>query len=1263
MGSSQSRELLWETESIGHARASQDAGQQATTERGESGTGVSYRLPYSPELTQELEPELASIRQRQLSDNESVAPVAEASESSEPRRDKRKAENKDPATPPPRHRSKRLASKSSVPAPPQQAPPAKKRRAETTPAENEALTTPLPPPSAGGNGQEIHLIPGTSENELRTRGQEPLYARRGPHRGSPRPNTPRVNEGQARNTGVSGPSGPFSAGAPDGVPPGGGSAKEGSSPGGSSAPSDPPSPIRTTSHPRHLNSTESSVSKDAAEGSEDLTDPGFLLSIVNERADIFCVRLRGEGEPLRQGWHVLNFLSVRGNFRALRRGLVNAIDDEDVSEYVASMSANTVLTRIANSRPGRPLIYTDAYDEAPYLNVAWAYHISLRTETLTVYGPPGQNQGEAALDNFYYHALDPGRDGGRIPRRIIQYTSQQLSEFDSPQAFQQSVFSALGERATDRYGSPSPRQMGALNNPTELDDTHGDPRSPSVKTASTEHGILSSPGSPQGTPPRPDSTRTRDSLSTTPGGSGMPSSDQGPGGWVPEPSDAVQGFEEAAGGSNSQQPPGAENVDSSDGSQPRLGSPIQFRNLSPRCRPAQDRIPTPGPGCPPLLYSTSSSGPPAEPGERPRATPTWHSQPQPHQPPPPNPGSGDVAKPSTQSPFHEGTTFYAGYASWSPSMLPSPSPRRNRPSAPEPPRSPENRPTYNRHGSPWEPGDSPPPEDHPSLDYGQYRNDSDSTVIEGQNRPPGIPRGPIAYREPSQLSSRVILRLPTDENSPPVRGPPQPLGPSTPPWYMWRSPPEHPSRSFSPMDVSREPRGDDDGSPTLNVMAAPGRTPGALRCNATPELPFLRRSPFMGPDLRPEEPAESGVSDKGSDIYDSCPRRRHEGLAQSDPRLGDSGLYHASLIRTGPRFKRRRQEEAESDRPDGEFTSEESSPSVKKQRPNDGGESAKSGGQPKSGHPNDGPDLPDYESDPGMPWPNTTGLRNMITEDDLPDLDPNPGASSQFANMERRDSIGGGNGNGRGGGAYAYHRGHSRAGDFLDRLALNHSEAQRAVDFQINNQVIPAPARENEQINFRSPRWDRSSSNRTNDETSPKTRCNSQQAFTQSPEDVLSEPPATGPAQGLDHVVNRPPIDWDEDTDHLWRRSWPGGVRGGPTSDNMYQAAPEGFEEYGNEDEGNGRSGSWPGAKRARFRPEGYEPTYTYEDELYDPEGGEEGYELYEEGSSAFISLGSTPPSDWDVTEELSRESHLRNGSGIGSTLMTGSSSYSSQEF
>ena len=95
----------------------------------------------------------------------------------------------------------------------------------------------------------------------------------------------------------------------------------------------------------------------------------------------------------------------------------------------------------------------------------------------------------------------------------------------------------------------------------------------------------------------------------------------------------------------------------------------------------------------------------------------------------------------------------------------------------------------------------------------------------------------------------------------------------------------------------------------------------------------------------------------------------------------------------------------------------------------------------------------------------------------------------------------------------------------------------------------------------------------------------------------------------------------------------------------MYQEAPEGIWDSDGE-ERDGRFQSWPGADRIWFAAGGYWPCYL--------KGGPEDSNVKEvwgdhepgEDDDTFIRLESTPPWDWDATQELSHEaSQARNTS------------------
>lgn len=190
---------------------------------------------------------------------------------------------------------------------------------------------------------------------------------------------------------------------------------------------------------------------------EQLAGHGFLLSITGrgetERIR-FCIRLDGEGEPFRQGYEIAQWISARGKADELRAGFRHIQRDIVENRQAVSLPASTVLQRIADSRPRRPFIYTDDYEDAPWLNAVWAYRIDLQAERLSIYGPPSLARHEVSEGGFYYRAFASRPAGGRIPRWIMAHTFDQLSDFRSPQAFRSSVYNRFSERAREQYSLP-----------------------------------------------------------------------------------------------------------------------------------------------------------------------------------------------------------------------------------------------------------------------------------------------------------------------------------------------------------------------------------------------------------------------------------------------------------------------------------------------------------------------------------------------------------------------------------------------------------------------------------------------------------------------------------------------------------------------------------------------------------------------------------------------------------------------------------------
>lgn len=1001
---------------------------------------------------------------------------------------KRKAQHYPPDSPQEARRSKRFTTGPSTtssghlasrtenqlpqvegPMPPVARMPPRPPRSPTPPS-SPFFEPSLSPPSIGPvSSASPPSSPSPSSSPTPPPGRS-LYARRGRPRGSgtflsPGLRLRRLQGPAARNSGGNDP--------------------DGSSSHENSDLSDPPSEIQSPSDTASENdsplcsaedpvqspntssdgSTENDWSSDEEPNvnGEELSDPGYFLSVVDGREPydgedplIVCPRLRGEGKPIRQGWQIVNFIATSGNAFRLRNGMRSVRRAINGQNSIEDLDAQRVLANIAGSRPSIPFLCSNDYRLAAHWAVTWAYHIDLEAGTLTVYGPP--SVGPAAQDNFYRDALQNA--GDRIPRRIRVYTFAELRQFAHPEQFRRSVFTAFSQEARQQYDILSPDGLGALDQPPERDLDHQESRSPSVSTESTAVRSL-----PFGSPERSPDERHSPPPLGSPGPAQAPSGRSAPPNPHPAHGRLPPGENEDGNGSQATSAPALP---------PRLGSPIQMPHQHP----------------PPVPY-----WPP------PPIPPNWARRPSVERTPPP------PASPSSTS-LDSDSSGYQGYTPRNPNDILTPRDRspvrddesdstvvlpENRSCEESPvhhgqeadeelevdsPLTPEQR--YNRWGCPWSENDSLISEDDKGLDYGlddlnsrlspdtlrlvrdyavsEEHGAGDSLSLDSQHRLEVYAER--AGRHSSKRGPRDFLRPPTDENSPPV---------------------------------------------------------------------YRRRPAPPGPGVRHEEEPGSDAPDyESGDIYDASPRDRRapgvgfEDPAGSNPPDDESDIYDASPRPSRGEAKRRREEQSESDLPDYESSAPGSSPPAKRRRL--GSADLKedddyelpplregpptSSSQVKQEPPES--DLPDYESDlPGhqssskIPPQNSKRPQDRLTLSDLPDLDlDNPRDPSPAAKRLCYDNEKGG------GGAYPFHLRPAYRRPCLVRSAQRYIEAQREAAKQ---DVIPAPARESEQIIFRIPQWNRSPSQPVSPDVSPGTQGLPRRAVRSSPENARPEAPAASP--------------------------------------------------------------------------------------------------------------------------------------------------------
>ena len=272
-----------------------------------------------------------------------------------------------------------------------------------------------------------------------------------------------------------------------------------------------------------------------------------------------------------------------------------------------------VLDLISKAKPKKPFQAPDNHRLAADWSVWWAYHISLKNNTLTVYGPPKTVQ---EMGNLYNNALLI--DGERIPQRMATFDYAALRLFSGPEAFHRSIFSAFSQQARDDNDLrspdvvgdllgdvndlpspdgvgdllgdvnelPSPDGVGAFLGQAELDPNHQDPRSSSVTTEST---VGEDP--PESDPEQPD----EGSLVPTSPGSPHPTPD---GGTALNPVSRDDGSPPGTGRAVSGFPAGPTPP-------PRLGSPIRLGSISPPASRSSGPPGTPAPNPELWAYGTA----------------------------------------------------------------------------------------------------------------------------------------------------------------------------------------------------------------------------------------------------------------------------------------------------------------------------------------------------------------------------------------------------------------------------------------------------------------------------------------------------------------------------------------------------------------------------------------------------------------------------------------------------------------------------------
>ncbi|SPN99736.1 uncharacterized protein DNG_02587 [Cephalotrichum gorgonifer] len=638
----------------------------------------------------------------------------------------------------------------------------------------------------------------------------------------------------------------------------------------------------------------------------ELYDPGFLLCITGNPPQVghdFGQMLQSGGDPLHQGWEIVKWLATRGNYYELHRGLPFHHEYEEGNE-ATFRTASVVLNSIARARRARPYCEKRDFASAATSAVTWAYHIDLPRRTLGVYGPPKLHRRDMTADHYFHesvHVID-----GRAPRHIVDYSFEELRQFTSPVALHQSILHALAEQDVRRYSIPPAEDVWVLYEPVYRDVAQQESRTPSVSAVSTQEedddddddNSDGGPGPGPGGGPHSSSSPPSSPGPHTPGSPRRSPTPPIPNGHAQESPERPGGFQR----SNAPSPeeiPGSPTQTPLPASSDDLNSPSGGASVANGV-PVTNGHRTPSPRYPNLweqaaMPLASEQGTPDAPPQTPVPHPRIES-PGGHAEPQVNGVLGSpihfTPRPPRHQPVSSSTEIAPGT---SPPQQPVEYTESNFSPLDPGPRTPENQiVSLYEIGDRWSPGDPTPPHQRPpnsSSSPGDYASDQ-------ENLPPRSPSPQPPPRTPSpqpSLEDYVSDDEYDDANfqwpaNLEHQSPLQPAPPRTP-LPGTRQYIESDSRVFnepesSTPDISREPRGDDDGSPTLGVEAAQrprsdasqdGSPQGSLP--SSPPVPRSPSPPQSPPRLPPLLPAPQPTLEGPT----PAPAGQNEQLSFQDP--------------------------------------------------------------------------------------------------------------------------------------------------------------------------------------------------------------------------------------------------------------------------------------------------------------------------------------------------------------------------------------------
>lgn len=805
--------------------------------------------------------------------------------------------------------------------------------------------------------------------------------------------------------------------------------------------------------------SDSSISEESDWGSDieslderrNVSEPGFILAVRYDHMPLdpaeawqlqrVCLRMTS-GDLLSQAWEIANYLTVRGNVHRLTRGMFNVVQTSERVESREHLPAKRVLEDIARAIPSRKFRCPSNIMQGTDLNVVWAFEIDLLRNMLTVYGP--RRAGEVRPPRSIFGSAF-GQDWDRIPRQVHEYTFSYLGGFNSAEAFQLDFLSRFNLEAAEHYGIPrTPQGLQNLHNPAQLDEAHSESNSPSVTTPSTDYTDYED-GRP--TPKPIPFYRTRippweSQQSCGPGPHNQlteapPPAPENPAGTLPGHYDS--GYTGGQGGTH---------LDNH-----TYEAPPQV--------PEKPNLPFPGGYC-----GGAVGGLPPE--RRIRYTDDSDSDDEIERRRPSGPGLGLVQYfPRNPEP-----------ARWSGSWLVHRD--TNVPEGPHPPRTPPG-PNYYATYAPTSPNQdySPRPrrEDRDSRDGSTAsterldENDGDEgparrspVVYHGCGQPTKIYTQQPTAEDEGHREERTSSPDPDQENDENAQAQ---NGPNTPARVGHRLLQYRDSRvldsdsSDSSVNLSREPYGDDDGSPTMRVRAAIRRMGGRTVDNAPEELHPLRRAPGML-RRRPHTMSPGTIRETIENDFEDRPvqRRRHT--------LSPGALRHRIVEDDLPDLGSPRMPKqgaaAEGDLPDYESDLYELPQLVRGRAPSPG---ATRYSLPDAS-PDASPRPPDSSRAPHTLNPREAGYAADDSDSD-PDSDASPGPPD--STRAPRSSTGG----------------PPASPSKRPLLKREAQDADTAQTHAAELEPTPAPARENEKIVFQELEWNSPAREPIGEDVGPRT--------------------------------------------------------------------------------------------------------------------------------------------------------------------------------